>query len=77
MKTVGGYSVVPMSDVTGPIEIFLSEHDVEKLKDGETVEYELDTDLDGRTVIELEWHTVYESEGASELFNELSDAFNG
>jgi len=64
-----------MSDVTGPITIELSKEDVRNLKDGETVERELDTDLDGDTKLEVVWRTVYESEGAAELFKEISAAF--
>lgn len=65
-----------MSNVTGPLEIQLSKTEVELLKQGDTITRELDTDLDGTTELQIEWHTVYESEGAKELFNEISEVFN-
>jgi len=63
-----------MSEITGPLEIQLSKTEVELLKQGETVTRELDTDIDGTTKLEIEWHTVYESDGAAELFNEITEA---
>jgi len=65
-----------MSKITGPIEFQLSKTEVELLKQGETISRELDTDLDGTTELQVEWHTVYESEGAKELFDEITEALN-
>lgn len=65
-----------MSEITAPITITLDESDIESLKNGETIKHELDTDLDGTTNLEIIWKTVYESEGAGELFNEISGVFD-
>ena len=64
-----------MSEITGPISIEISEDEIESLKDGVTITRELDTDLDGTTELQIVWKTVYESEGAAELFNEISSCF--
>ena len=65
-----------MTEVDTPLEISLDEEQIQALKDGETAEVVLNKDGDRTDKLEIEWHTVIESEGAARLHDELTEIFD-